>query len=116
MSAALVTLLVDQGADFTSDTYVWQTSAGALVDLSGGVATLNVRTRQDTSSTLVLQATTVAGTITLGGVVGTIVFRFSGANTELVSAGEYPYTLMITVGGVSYMFLSGVVEVRGSTF
>lgn len=115
MSAALVTLQIDQGADFTSDTYLWQTSAGTPVDLSGSTVFVSVRTRPDNTSTQVLSASVGGGTVITGGPAGTIVFRFSAANTELVPAGEYCITVMVNVGGVAYMFLSGVVEVRGST-
>ena len=70
MSAATYNIKADQGSTW-NPTWTHKDSAGALVDLTGYAARLQVR-ESYASETVLLDLTTENGGITLGGVAGTI--------------------------------------------
>ena len=87
--------VIDQGANWKL-TITWRDSADALVNLTGYSARAEVRSASDSS--LLLAASTVAGTITLGGAAGTIAINVPAATTGALTAQTAKWDLELTSG------------------
>jgi hypothetical protein len=74
---------------------------------------MTVKARVSDASAPALVSLTDGAGITLGGVLGTVVFAIPAATTATIPQGTYFYNLMVTSGGVTVMLLSGSVLVRG---
>lgn len=96
MPAATYNILTDQGATFER-VITWKTTAGVPVDLTGYTAALQVRV-QYSSPTTVLSLSTAAGSIVLGGALGTITITAPAASMTMDGA-NYVYDLELTSGG-----------------
>lgn len=72
-------------------------SEGALVDLSGYTARMQVRAKVE-SSAVIASLTTENGRITIGGTDGTITLLLSATETAALPAGGYVYDLEIVNG------------------
>lgn len=109
MAAARINLLFEQGATF-DETWTWR-QGGALVDLTSCTAKLQVRKRL-TDESFVLEATSAAGQILLGGAAGTVRLLLSAAVTRALAAGSYVYDLEVYFpGGKELRFSKGRVRV-----
>lgn len=88
----------------------WRDSAGALVNLTGYSAKIQIR---DTVSNSVLDEFAVGTGLTLGGALGTITWEMTAAETLALPTGNLAYDLRMTSGTsvVTYL-LYGYVNVR----
>lgn len=77
---------LDQGSTFRR-TIVWKDSSGALVNLTGYSARMQVRPSMS-SSTVTASLTNSNGGITLGGAAGTIALYLSAASTAAISTAS----------------------------
>lgn len=100
---------IEQGATWQL-TVTWTDSSGALVNLTGYTAVATVKTTY--GGTTVLSATSVGGTITLGGAAGTIAINVPAATTAAASAQTGVWDLLLTSGsGVKTRLLEGPVTI-----
>jgi hypothetical protein len=120
MQAAEYDFYIEQGSAF-DETIVWTDSADAAVNLTGYSARLSLRTNKGaTTPTFEFESTTPSaaqGTITLGGVLGTIrltadadltrVMTFDRCfyDLELASDGTDPHTSNYTIRLVEGFFI-----------
>ena len=79
---------IKQGETF-SRVLTYRDSAGALVNLTGYTAAMPVRRSQG-------QGTSPQPTLALSGVLGTIRFTFTAAQTSAMQAGIYDYDIFLT--------------------
>ncbi len=108
MNAAIYDLQVETGATFQLS-MVWKDSLGAPINLSGYSAKMQFRT-SPSDTTVVMEASTVAGTIVLGGSLGTISVTIPAATTGLISdtIQQLVYDLIVTSpGGVVTRLVQG---------
>jgi hypothetical protein len=102
---------INQGATF-SLAATWKDSAGTPVNLTGYTARMQVRTAYDATATI-LNLTSAAGDITLGGSAGTITITVSATATAALTApwaGAYDLEL-VSGGGVVTRLLEGSASV-----
>lgn len=90
----------------------WRDSTSALVNLTGYHANLRIYYSPAGSDTLILTLTDTSG-LTLGGVLGTVTWIMTDAQTKLFPVGPCRYELRMTDsgGGVTYL-LYGNLTVR----
>jgi len=88
----------------------WKDSTGALVNLTGYVAKLELR---NPGTGAVVDTFTESTGLTLGGALGTITWTMTATETALFPVGALVYDLRLTSGGgtVTYL-LAGFVHVQ----
>lgn len=115
MTAVSYNLVIEQGADFAFS-LEYRDSTGALVNLTGYTARMDVRAADDVApnapGTPIVQLTTANGRITLGGALGTVALALTSAVTAALvptsNAGPYVYDLeLVSAGGVVTRLLQG---------
>lgn len=87
---------IDQGANWKV-TFTWKERVAgvlSLVNLTGYTARAEVRSVSDNS--LLMSASTVAGTITLGGAAGTVAINVPAATTGALTAQTARWDLELT--------------------
>lgn len=88
----------------------WRDSGGALVNLTGYSAKIQIR---DTVANTVIDEFAVGTGLTLGGALGTITWEMTAAETLALPIGNLAYDLRMTSGtGVVTYLLAGYVNVR----
>lgn len=98
-----------QGATFQLR-IVWKDAAGALLDLTGYTARMQIRERVSSTTTLA-NLTTENGGITLGGTAATVDLLLSATQTGAITALRGVYDLeVVSAGGVVSRLLAGEVE------
>lgn len=111
MATFKINLKIDQGADFAK-LVTWK--AGALrtpVDLTGCVARLQARSRVGDPEAL-LDLSSAAGEIILGGVAGTVEIVLTAAQTEALAFLSAIYHLELTlVSGRVVRLMRGTITV-----
>lgn len=119
MTAVSYNLVIEQGADFAFS-LEYRDSSGALVNLTGYTARMDVRASDDIAPTSpgtpIVQLTTANGRITLGGALGTVALALTAAVTAALAptppGGWYVYDLeLVSAGGVVTRLLQGRVSV-----
>lgn len=109
MVAGAYDIVADQGATF-NQTLTYRDSAGALVDLTGYTARMQVRYGYDDPNA-VIDLTTANGGITLGGAAGTIALLITAAVMSAIGVpGEsriFRYDLELVSGSVVTRLLAG---------
>ncbi len=108
--AGVYNIVCDQGATLTR-TLTYKDSTGALVNLSGFTARMQVRADVESTGT-VLSLTTENGGITLGGAAGTVVLLATATQTAAITAGDYVYDLELVSGSVVTRLVQGSFLVR----
>jgi tRNA threonylcarbamoyladenosine modification (KEOPS) complex Pcc1 subunit len=110
MSAAYFDFKIEQGATFYQP-LVWKDGNGALVNLTGYTARMQIR-KTVKSDTTILSLTTENGRITLGGAAGTILLQVSATDTAALVAccGVYDLELQASNGNVVRL-LEGEIEI-----
>ena len=99
-----------QGATL-SRTVVWKDAAGALVDLTGYTARMQIRASVRNPEILV-SLTTENGGIALGGTAGTVDLLLTAAQTAAIAARAGAYDLeLVDSGGAVTRLLYGAVEI-----
>ncbi len=98
-----------QGETFTR-VITWKDSTGALVNLTGYTAKLQLR---DTVSATVVDEFTDTTGLALGGAAGTITWTMTATETAALPVGSLVYDLRLTSGAsvVTYL-LAGFVHVQ----
>lgn len=111
MSAVSYNLVMEAGVDFPV-TVTWKDGTGALVNLVGYTAKLQIRTSP--GAALLIEKKTADATIVLGGAAGTIVWTITAAdNTALAAQTTAMHwdLLMTSPTGVNVRLLQGLVIV-----
>jgi hypothetical protein len=107
--AAQTNLCICQGSNLQQK-FRWL-SDDTPVDLTGYSARSMFRETAE-SSTVALSLTSSGGTISLGGVSGTIILSASAASTSAITAGRYVFDLeMINASGVVRRLVEGTATV-----
>ena len=103
-------LIIEQGATF-DPILTWRDENGALVDVTGYSARMQIRDTIDATTTLV-DLTSAAGDIVLGAAAGTIQIIISATDTALFAWEDGVYDLeMIEPGGAVRRLVRGSVAV-----
>ena len=89
--AGIYDVIIEQGATF-SMRMTYRDSADAIVDLTGYTARMQVRPYHS-SSKIILERSTANQTITLGGLLGTILVQATSVVTAALAAGTGVYDL-----------------------
>ena len=87
----------------------WKNSAGTPIDLTGYSGNMQVRVLPS-SATVVYDFSTAAGSIVLGGALGTIVV--TGQAATMSTAGNFMYDLKLSKAGAVTRLLSGSFTVK----
>ena len=87
----------------------WKDGTGALVNLTGYTAKLQLRDPQ--TGTVIDEFTDTTG-LALGGALGTITWTMTATETALFSVGSLSYDLRMTSGTVVTYLLAGYVNVQ----
>lgn len=102
-------MCIAQGATFQK-IITWK-SDGALVNLDGYSARMQVRATAEAASPLI-ELTTQNGRITLGGSAGTITLTISATDTAALTAGRAVYDLeLVAANGTVKNLIGGVVTI-----
>lgn len=103
-------LIIYVGATFTRRV-VWKDSLGALIDLTGYTARMQIR-QSVRNPAILLTLTTENGGITLGGAAGTVDLLLTSTQTAALTAraGVYDIELIDSTGVVTRL-LQGAVEI-----
>ena len=102
-------LCVQQGATFRR-VITWKQD-GALVNLTGYTARMQIRATAE-ASTALIELTTENGRIALGGTAGTITLTISATDTAALTAGRAVYDLeLVAANGTVTNLLGGVVTI-----
>lgn len=111
MTAGIHDIVIEVGATFELSV-VWKDPAGVPINLTGYDARMMVR-KKHASVTALLSFSTLLGTITLGGVLGTIVVLGVATLTDDLVDKYGVYDLeLISPDGHVYRVLEGSVEIR----
>lgn len=106
MSAGIYDITVEQGATFRLEA-TWKDSTGALVNLTGYSARMQIRETYE-SEDIILSFTSTGGSIVLGGALGTIVVTGSATDTAKVPMTPAVYDLELeSIGGTVTRLLQG---------
>lgn len=105
MAAGIYDITVEQGATFTLSA-TWKDSTGALVNLTGYSARMQIRETYE-SEEVILSFTSTGGSIALGGALGTIVVTGSATDTAKIPMTPAVYDLELESGGVVTRLLQG---------
>ena len=114
MSAGTFHFIAEQGVTF-NPILTYRDATGALVDLTGVSARMQVRESYE-ATTVVLDLTTENGGITLGGALGTIALSICAEDMSAVPvnsgpgtppAAFYVYDLELVAGAVTQRLLQG---------
>ena len=107
--AGLYNITCQQGATFQRQ-ITWTDSAKDPYNLTGYTARMQVRDNVSSNTIIATLSTTAGntGTITLGGIAGTVDLLISATNTAALTAGQYVYDLeLVSGGGVVTRLLEG---------
>ena len=108
--AGTYNMTMDQGATL-SQQWTYKDSDGALIDLTGYTARMQVRDDFTTDAT-VLDLTTETGGLTLGGAAGTIDLLVSATASAAVGARQYVYDVELVTGSTVERLVMGTFTVR----
>lgn len=109
MAAGRHDITIEQGATFQLS-LIWKDSDAVPIDITGYTARMQVR-RRHTSDTTMLEFTSAAGDITLGGAAGTIVVSADAPLTgETARSAVYDIEL-VSPAGVITRLLEGDVTI-----
>ena len=103
MSASTYDITIEQGATF-SLLITYRDTAGALVDLTGYTAKMDIRTA--VGGSLIKTISTASGGITLGGAAGTITLAISATDTAAITSNGV-YDLELTSGSTVTRLIQG---------
>lgn len=110
MAAATYNFVIEQGTTLAK-TLIWNDSTGNPVNLSGYTARMQVR-QSVTSSVVLLELTTTAGTITITPLTGTIVLSFSATTTADITWRHGKYDLeLVASNGVVTRLIEGQIDI-----
>ena len=97
--AGKVNLKINQGETF-KHTFTWLDANGVAVNLTGMTAKMHIRERLDSATPALVFSSEVIdnpdGTITLGGLAGTIQLKLSSTKTSAISWTSAVYDLEVT--------------------
>jgi hypothetical protein len=110
MTAAAYNFVIEQGATLDK-TFVWKDSTGTIINLTGYTARMQIR-QTVSSSTILLDLSTLNGRIVITALSGQIRLLVSAADTGAITwqRGKYDLELVSSTGVVTRL-LYGEVEV-----
>ena len=110
MAAATYNFVIEQGTTLAK-TLIWNSSTGTPVNLTGYTARMQVR-QSVTSSVVLLELTSAAGTIVLTPLTWTIVLNFPAATTAAIiwRHGKYDLELVASNGTVTRL-IEGQIDI-----
>lgn len=112
MPAATHNLIVERGATF-NQRLLWKDSTGALVNLTGYTARMQIRPK--VGAPLLVELTTENSRIALGGAAGTVDLTLTAATTADLPTCVARYDLeLISAGGIVYRLIEGTVDIRSN--
>lgn len=97
MSAGTYNFAAEQGATLER-TITYTDSANAIVNLTGYIGRMQIRSAVESSS-IILELTTANSRIVMGGALGTISIYVDAATMSSIPAGNYVYDLEIVSSG-----------------
>jgi hypothetical protein len=109
--AGIYNITADQGATFSRQ-LTWKDSTGAVVNLTGYTARMQLRSNVEATGSAVLSLTTENNRIVLGGTAGTIALGVAASAMEAVGAATYVYDLELVSGSVVTRLVQGTFEIR----
>jgi len=90
---------------------VWKDSTGAIVNLTGYTAELQIRSSA-TSSTVVQSLTTANGKLVITGAQGKVTISMTPAETQALTLRRYVYDLRVVSGtGTATRLIEGSIQV-----
>jgi hypothetical protein len=109
MTAAVYDITIEQGATFKL-VLTWKDDAGALMDLTGYTARMQVRPSIADTNPPLLNLTTENGAITLGGATGLVTVIAAAALTTAITnkKGVYDLELVDATGFVTRLLQGAV--------
>lgn len=108
MAAGNYDFTIEQGATLKTD-FIWRDDAGALVNLTGATARMQIRPNVS-SEEILLELTTENGGLILGGETGKVTMLITAAQSSLMVRGGV-YDLEIVIGSVVTRLLQGTVAI-----
>ena len=108
MTSNVYNFTINQGETF-SKLITWRDSAGALINLTGYTARMDLR-RKPTDTSASLSLTTANSRIVLGGALGTITLSISATDTAGLT-GVYVYDLELVNGSNVKRLLQGQIQI-----
>ena len=111
MPAATYNFLCEQGSTLQK-TLQYTNSAGAIIDLTGATARMQVRPEID-SATIIISLTIGNGRLTISGALGEIEILISATDTTALEVGNYYYDLELVQGDFVTRLIEGRFYVKG---
>ena len=111
MPAATYNFLCEQGATLQK-TLQYTNSAGAIIDLTGATARMQVRPEID-SATIIISLTIGNGRLTISEALGEIEILISATDTTELAVGNYYYDLELVQGDFVTRLIEGRFYVKG---
>ena len=115
MPATTYDIVIEQGSAFTLSLR-YKTAAGALVDLSGYTARMQVRESFDSATPLLAFTSSPGGGITLGGSLGTIDVEASDEATAAIATRLTLWAVydleLVPPDGKAFRLIQGQAEIR----
>lgn len=109
MSAGIYNFTLDQGATWNLEV-LYKDSAGAVINLTGYDAALQIRKAYDTDEP-VLELDSDGNGIVITANLGKLAITASAADTADIAPGDYVYDLEISSGSVVTRIIQGTVHV-----
>lgn len=110
MSAGTYNFTIEQGATLIRE-FVYKGSNGAAIDLTGYSARMQIRQYKE-SSTVLVEATTTNGKMTVTPLLGKITLTLSASDTDSLAFDLAVYDLEVeSGGGVVTRLIEGTVSV-----
>lgn len=104
---ATVNITVDNDADFYR-TFVWQTVAGAAIDLTGGTMEMMLRRHAKDEAAVMRLATDSGEIVFTNAVAGQFTVRITQQALERLALGDYDQSNIFSRGGNKVRIWSGL--------
>ena len=115
MPATTYDIIIEQGATFALHLR-YRTSAGALIDLTGYTARMQVRESFDSSTAMLSFTSAPGGGITLGGALGTIDIEATDEATAAIAVRQQVWAVydieLVPPDGRAIRLMQGQAEIR----
>jgi hypothetical protein len=103
---AIVNITTENDADFYR-TFIWQTVAGANIDLTGGMMEMMLRRRAEDNTALLRLATDTGEIVFTSPVNGQFTVRIAQSTLERLGLGDFDQSNIFTRGGYKVRVWSG---------
>ena len=106
MAAAEYNFTIEQGANL-SIVFTWYDSNNELVDLNSYTGRLKAKINKSDTATVI--DSTANETLTLGGVLGTVTWTMTAAQTAALTFNKAYYDIELILSGVVTRFMEGMI-------